>query len=364
MADHYHVKMTFEGGFRAKIICTFKRENRGVHKYLQMKHISVIIYNNVLSTAVSTTVALLMSANEAALKRGMPIPFEIELIGVGTKTVQSILPIQFYCTRILAEVARTDVVIIPPMNIAAGQIELFLDDNWELIGWIRDKYERKAEVISLCTGAYFLAESGLLDGMPATSHWDAITDLASRYPKILFKPDHVVTHSKAIITGGGGFSALNAMLYFIEKNCSKEIAIELSKFYALDYGRTSQSIFSVFSGQRLHDDQDIHRAQSYIEEKIKADISVEQIADHVNMSKRNFIRRFKNATRLNPIEYIQRTKIEVAKKALEMGNANIADVTYSIGYNDLKTFRSLFKKITGLTPIDYRNRYKGQFEEV
>lgn len=333
-----------------------------IAKYLRMKHISVVIYNNVLFTAVSNTVALLMSANEAALKRAMPMPFEIELIGAGTKVVQSVLPIQFNCTRTLTEVPGTDVIIIPPMNIGTELVVSFLDDNVELVEWIKDKYVDKSEVISLCTGAYFLAESGLLDGLPATSHWGVMEDLVNRYPKIVFKPDHVVTHSKAIITGGGGFSSLNAMLYFIEKNCSKEIAIELSKFYALDYGRTSQNIFSVFSGQRLHDDQDIHKAQSYIEEQIKGEISVEQIADHVNMSKRNFIRRFKNATRLNPVEYIQRTKIEVAKKALELGNANIADVTYSIGYNDLKTFRSLFKKITGLTPLDYRNKYKSQFE--
>lgn len=325
-----------------------------------MKHISIIVYQGVLSTAVSNTASLLMSANESAVKRGIPTPFNIELVGVRDKTIQSNLPVQFSCSRIISEEFETDVVIIPPMITEPEHIDSLLAENNDLIHWIKEKYEQKKQLISLCTGAYFLAESGLLDHMPATSHWGAMEDLQKRYPFIDFKPDHVVTHSKAIITGGGGFSSLNAMLYFIEHNCSKEISVELSKFYALDYGRTSQSIFTVFSGQRLHDDHEIHKAQSYIEQTFTTDITVEQIAGEVNMSRRNFIRRFKNATRLNPIEYIQRVKVEAAKKAFETGESNVADVTYSIGYNDLKTFRTVFKRITGLTPVDYRNKYKSQ----
>ncbi|PWN69348.1 AraC family transcriptional regulator [Chryseobacterium phosphatilyticum] len=328
-----------------------------------MKHISIILYEGILSTAVSNTTALLMSANETAIKKGMQLPFQIDLIGVQKKSIQSGLPILFQCNRMISDDFNTDVVIIPPMNTESQPVNTLLAQNKELMDWIKKKYDQKTEIISLCTGAYFLAECGLLDGMPATSHWGAINDLQKKYPQIDFKPDHVVTHSKAIITGGGGFSSLNALLYFIEKNSSKEVAVELSKYYALDYGRTSQNIFSIFSGQRLHDDHEIHKAQSYIEEKFKNDISVEQVAGEVNMSKRNFIRRFKNATTLNPIEYIQRIKVEAAKKALETGETNIADVTYSIGYNDLKTFRTLFKRITGLTPVDYRNKYRNNFAE-
>jgi transcriptional regulator GlxA family with amidase domain len=325
-----------------------------------MKHISIIVYEDAMHTAISTTTALLNSANEEALMKGMPLPFQIELVGIHVKDVQSGSPIQFSCSKTLSDQFDTDVVIIPPMKAGQEDINSLLAKNSKLIGWVREKYEQKSEIISLCTGAYFLAESGLLNNMPATSHWNVIEDLEQRYPLIDFKPDHVVTHSKAIITGGGGFSSLNALLYFIEKNCGKEISVSLSKFYALDYGRTSQNIFTTFSGQRRHDDHDIHKAQSYIEKEFTTEISVEQVASQVNMSRRNFIRRFKSATSLNPIEYIQRVKVEAAKKALETGENNIADVTYSIGYNDLRTFRTVFKRITGLTPIDYRNKYKSQ----
>jgi transcriptional regulator GlxA family with amidase domain len=322
-----------------------------------MKHISIVVYEDVLPTALSSTLALLTGANEAVLRTGKEAPFQIELVGVQDKQVQLNLPVQFQCGKLLSDVAETDVIVIPPMNTEAENIDNLLSKNSGLTHWIFEKYQRKTQIISLCTGAYFVAECGLLNGLPATSHWGAMDDMRKRYPLVNFRPERVVTQAEAVITGGGGFSALNALLYFIEKNCGKEIAINLSKYYALDYGRTSQSLFTVFSGQRHHHDEDIHKAQTYIENEFKSDISVDQIAGEVNMSKRNFIRRFKSATSLNPIEYIQRIKIEAAKKCLEEGELNIATVTYAVGYNDLKTFRAVFKRITGLTPIEYRNRY-------
>lgn len=324
---------------------------------MHMKHISLIVYDDVLPAAVFNTAALLTSANDAAAKQGNPAPFRIELVGAHLRKTQMNLPVQLHYTRTISDAFDTDIVIIPPMSTEPQDISAMLADNHQLISWINEKYHRHAQIISLCTGAYFLAECGLLNGLPATSHWGAMEDLRKRYPLIHFKSDHVVTHAQAIITGGGGFSSLNALLYFIENNCGKEISVALSKFYALDYGRTSQSVFTVFSGQRQHNDPEIHQAQRYIEQEFKTDISVEQIAREVNMSKRNFIRRFKNATALNPIEFIQRIKVEAAKKAFEVGETNIAAVTYSVGYNDLKTFRTVFKKITGLTPVEYRNRY-------
>nr|WP_295926819.1 helix-turn-helix domain-containing protein [uncultured Dyadobacter sp.] len=322
-----------------------------------MKHISIVVYEDVLLTALSSTVALLTGANEAVVRDGRPAPFQIDLVGVHLNDIRLGLPVQFYCGKTLSDVFDTDIIVVPPMNTEGEDIEELLAKNEPLIHWLAAKYQQKARIISLCTGAYFVAECGLLNGMPATSHWGVIDDMRKRYPLVNFRPEQVVTQSEAIITGGGGFSALNALLYFIEKSCGKAIAISLSKYYALDYGRTSQSIFTIFSGQRSHNDEEIHRAQSYIESEFKADISVDQIATEVNMSKRNFIRRFKSATTLNPIEYIQRIKVEAAKKSLEAGESNIASVTYDVGYNDLKTFRTIFKRITGLTPVEYRNRY-------
>jgi transcriptional regulator GlxA family with amidase domain len=326
--------------------------------YLEiMKHVSVIVYEDVLITALSSVTSILLSANEVATKKGKPMPFEVELISAGKKNVQLSMPVQFQCSRTIKDDIDTDIIIIPPSNVEPDTVDAFLSKYDALKNWLKEQYRQKVQLVCLCTAAYLVADAGLLNGIPATSHWGVIDDLQKRYPEINFKPDHVVTNSKSIITGGGGFSALNAILYLIEKNCGKDIAVELSKFYALDYGRDSQLLFAVFSGQRRHDDDQIHKAQTYIEKKFKTDLSVEEIARQVNMSKRNFIRRFKNATSLNPIEFIQKMKVEAAKKALEKGESNIAAVTYSVGYNDLKTFREVFKKVTGLTPMEYRKKF-------
>jgi transcriptional regulator GlxA family with amidase domain len=322
-----------------------------------MKHVSILVYEEVVLTALSSITSLLHSANDAMLRRGKVPHFDIELVSVSSLKVKLRTPVEFVCARTIEDSFKTDVIIIPPTVTLPGEIDTFLAGKKRLIDWVKKRYTEKVQFISLCTGAYFMAEAGLLNGVPATSHGSAIEDLQIRYPLVDFQPEQVVTNSQAITTGGGGFSSLNAILYFIEKNCGKDVAIELSKFYGLDYGRTSQSIYNVFSGQRRHNDNDIHKAQNLIEKKFRTDLSVERIAAQVNMSKRNFIRRFKNATSLNPIEFIQRIKVEAAKKALEAGETNIASVTYDVGYNDLKTFRAVFKRITGFTPAEYRNKY-------
>ena len=143
----------------------------------------------------------------------------------------------------------------------------------------------------------------------------------------------------------------------IDKFCGKEVGIWASKMFSLDMDRVKQSHFAVFKGQRQHSDDEIQKAQTFIEQNHHLQINIDEIAENSNMSKRNFIRRFKKATHNTPFEYLQRVKIESAKKALERGAQNINALMYDAGYNDIKTFREVFKKITGLTPQDYRRKY-------
>jgi transcriptional regulator GlxA family with amidase domain len=232
-----------------------------------------------------------------------------------------------------------------------------LSKNGSMIRWLQEKRSAGVEIMSLCTGAYFLAEAGFLNGLEAATHWQAVDELQARYPAVKFRSEKITIDQNGIITGGGATSSFNTVLYFIEKRCGKRLAIELSKQYGIDYGRNSQNSFAIFRGQRHHSDEKMHEAQTFIEEGFRENISVEKVAAHVSISRRNFIRRFKAATGLNPIEYIQRIKIEAAKSALEEGPTNIASLTYSVGYNDLKTFRSVFKKTTGYSPQEYQKRY-------
>ncbi|MEX0646822.1 MAG: helix-turn-helix domain-containing protein [Balneolaceae bacterium] len=318
------------------------------------KKVSLLIFEDIVLTSVSGTLDILTGTNECFKDMKQPLPFEVELVSEKLKNIQVQLPAQFMCHKTLDEISGTDLIIVPSFM---GNPDLALEKNRELVSWIRHMHQKGAEVASLCRGSYFLAEAGLLQGKPCTSHWRAIDDMQKRYPDIKMLPDVIITDQDGIYTSGGAFSSIHIILYLIEKFCGRETAIQVSKIFSIDMDRVSQAHFAVFRGQREHDDKEILKAQSYIEQNYHNQISVEQIADQTHMSKRNFIRRFKKATQNTPLEYLQRVKVEAAKKALERNSESISALMYDVGYNDAKTFRNVFKRITGLTPQDYRGKY-------
>lgn len=325
-----------------------------------MKKISLLVYEDAVLSAVSGPLDIFVGTNHFLKELGKPAAFQLELVSEKMKNIQLHLPAQFICHKTLTEVTETDLIIAPAFN---GKPDDVLEKNRPLVDWIQSMYHKKTvhqkdtEVASLCYGSYFLAEAGLLSGKPCTSHWLAIEDMQRRYPDAQLLPDVVITDREGIYTSGGAFSSLNLILYLVEKFCGREIGVQISKIFSIDMDRVSQAHFSVFMGQRQHEDEEILNAQSFIEQNYHSQISVEEIAEKTHMSKRNFIRRFKKATRNTPLEYLQRVKVEAAKKALEKNTQNIGSLMYDVGYNDAKTFRQVFKRVTGLTPQDYRNKY-------
>lgn len=319
-----------------------------------MKKIALLVYEDAVLSALSGAVDIFIGTNRLVEGLGEPAPFELELVSEKAGDIQLFAPARFICHKTLSEVGSTDLVIVPAFNGDAGSV---LEKNRGLVDWVSAMKAQGAEVASLCFGSYFLAEAGLLSGRSCTSHWLAIPDMQQRYQDINLMPDMVITDQEGVYTSGGAFSSLNLILYLVEKFCGREIGVQVSKIFSIDIDRVNQSHFSVFQGQHRHEDGEILEAQKYIEKNYHTQVSVEDIAERSNMSKRNFIRRFKNATQNTPLEYLQRVKIEAAKKALERSAESINSVIYDVGYNDLKTFRKIFKRVTGLTPQDYRRKY-------
>lgn len=319
-----------------------------------MISVYILIHEDVVLSSVCGPLDILTRTNRLLAERGQPPRFQVELVSEKTKNVLLSDPAQFICHRTLAEVHRGELIIVPAFK---GEADTVLGKNRALVDWLKTMHAQGSEIASLCVGSFFLAEAGLLDGRLCTSHWKVIEDLRRRYPRIRLQPDTVLTDQDGIYTGGGAFSSLSLMLYLVEKFCGRETGIQVSKNFSINPDQLSQAHFSVFQGQRRHGDGDILKAQSFIEENYQKEISVERIAAQSNMSKRNFIRRFKKATRNTPLEYLQRVKVEAAKKALEISNKSISALMYDVGYNDMKTFRGIFKRITGLTPQAYRAKY-------
>lgn len=179
----------------------------------------------------------------------------------------------------------------------------------------------------------------------------------SMYPKVNLTPENIITEENGIYSSGGAYSFLNLILHLVEKFTGRESAIWASKVFEIEIDRVSQSQFTIFNTQKQHDDHPIKKVQDFIEVNFDKKISIDQLADMSAISRRNFIRRFKKATSNTPLEYIQRVKMEVAKKSFETKNINVNEVMYAVGYNDNKAFRNIFKKVTGLSPMQYKSRY-------
>ncbi|MEO6168092.1 MAG: helix-turn-helix domain-containing protein, partial [Chitinophagales bacterium] len=207
---------------------------------------------------------------------------------------------------------------------------------------------------------FLLASTGLLDGKKCSTHWNSANEFRNMFPDVELVDGSIITEEHGIYSSGGANSYWNLLLYLVEKYTDRDTAIQAAKFFAVDIDRKSQSAFMMFQGQKDHEDAAIKKAQEFIEANYQDKITVDQLAQMLAIGRRSFERRFKKATNNTVVGYMQRVKIEAAKRCFETSRKNINEVMFDVGYTDTKAFRTVFKKITGLTPIEYRNKYNKQ----
>lgn len=321
-----------------------------------MKHVSIVVPqgDSILSSIIGPFKAL-NAANDYFKKTGGQPMFDIHLVGIKNETKLYGGLFSVHPDVMIKDVKKTDLIIIPAMQPQS------LPLNTDFIPWINEQYKKGAEVASLCVGAFLLASTGLLKGKKCTTHWLAADAFRQMFPDVTLVPEKIITEENGIYASGGAYSFINLVMHLIEKYCGRNVAIYISKVLEVEIERKSQSPFTVFMGQKEHEDEPIKKAQEYIESNVSEKISVDQLAGLFLISRRNFERRFKKATANTPVEYLQRVKIEAAKKSLESGRENINEVMYAVGYSDSKAFRTTFKKITGLSPLDYRKKYNREW---
>ncbi|MGC4057788.1 MAG: helix-turn-helix domain-containing protein [Chitinophagaceae bacterium] len=254
----------------------------------------------------------------------------------------------------ISDVGKADLVIVPSLN---HNYRLALQGNDLLLDWLLVQYRNGAEIATICTGAFMLAAAGVLDGKSCSTHWSVTEQFRTMFPKVKLQPDQLITDEAGIYTNGGAYSFLNLMIYLVEKYYDRQTAVYCAKVFQIEIDRAAQSEFSIFSGQKHHDDEVIILAQEYIEQNLEERISIEQLSASFNVGRRNFDRRFIRATGNTPLEYAQRVKMEAAKKAFETNRKTISEVMYEVGYTDVKAFREVFRKITGMSPLEYKRKY-------
>jgi transcriptional regulator GlxA family with amidase domain len=212
----------------------------------------------------------------------------------------------------------------------------------------------------MCTGSFLLGETGLLNGRSATTHW-AFADLFRRtYPQVNLLPDRLIVDEGNIITAGASTAFLDVALYLLELYCGREAAILTAKVLLIEMGRYSQLPYTIFSKQKMHKDQQILRAQQFVENHLARQITVEDLAKRAGMSTRNFDRRFRAAAGEAPTSYLQKLRIERAKRLLETTDNTVSEIMLKVGYEDERSFRRLFSSLTQLSPKAYRKRYATQ----
>lgn len=319
-----------------------------------MKHISILVPEEAVLAAVSDPRYMFTAVNDFLKKAGKDPLFKVELVGLSKEVLLNQGTFSVHTDVLLKDVKKTDLIFVPAIS---GDLQVALEKNKDLVPWIVKQHALGAEVASLCIGAFLLASTGLLNGKKCSTHWIYANEFRNMFPEIILVDDKIITEEEGLYSSGGANSYWNLLVYLVEKYAGREMAILTSKFFAIEIDRKSQSPFIMFNGQKKHEDEPIRKAQEFIESNVTERISVEELAIKFAIGRRHFERRFKKATNNTPVEYIQRVKIEAAKKHLENSRKNVNEVMYEVGYSDTKAFRTVFKKITGLSPIDYKNKY-------
>lgn len=319
-----------------------------------MKKISILVAENSVIQSIADPQYCFETVNQFVNVKGQSSVFNVQLVGAEREIKLNNHHYTIHTDRLIQEVDKTDLVIIPALF---GNMDEALESNKKLIPWIVKQYQMGAEVASLCVGAFLLASTGLLNGKKCSTHWGFIDNFNEMFPEVDVQPGSIVTEENGIYSSGGANSYWNLLLYLVEKYTNRETAVLTSKYFAIDIGRNSQSFFAMFKGQKQHNDAVVKKAQEFIEKNIEEKITVEALAEEMAVGRRSFERRFKRATNNSVHEYIQRVKIEAAKRTIETSRKSINEVMFEVGYTDAKAFRTTFKKITGITPVEYRNRY-------
>jgi transcriptional regulator GlxA family with amidase domain len=327
-----------------------------------MKHVSILIPEGDTSLSnLEATYKMFTMANAQLEQSGSHPLFKVVLVGMSSDSQISNGLFSVRPHASIDAVERTDLIVIPAIH---GNYAKVVEANADFIPWIVRQYKQGAEVASLCIGAFLLASTGLLEGRHCATHWLAAKEFREMFPQVDLVDDKIITDEHGIYTSGGAYSSLNLNLYLIEKYVGREMAVLHSKIFEIDIDRETQSPFIIFRGQKDHDDREVRMAQDILEKDYAERLSVDELCRRLTLGRRTFERRFKKATGNTIVEYLQRVRVEAAKKALEKGRKTVSEVMYEVGYSDPTAFRDVFRNYVGLTPLEYRMKFSYTHQQV
>lgn len=332
-----------------------------------MTHITLLACPDSSTSTIAGPIDAFSSANLweriAGKSRNEPVSdiFSWDIVTLDGRPVEGCGGMNVQPTRSIHDLDRTDVILVPGFHPPLS----FLGNVPEPIHrWLHHWHDNNVIIGTICTGTFYLAETGLLDGRTATTHWAFAGFFKKRYPQVHLKPDRILTVDRNLICSGATLAFMDLCLYLIETFGSKELASRCAKGMLMESNRRFQSPYCVFNSQKDHTDRKILNAQEFMEEHFKEGVTIDAIAENHGISPRHFKRRFKKATGDSPLTYLQRLRIETAKELLEATPSTVNEITWQVGYENSNSFRKLFRKHVGLSPREYRARFNRSFADV
>ena len=326
-----------------------------------MKKVVILAFNNCLTSSVIGVLDVLEICNNfwKIQEKTEQNYFEVKLATVNGESITSFNSIPIKPAHSLKEIENVDLIIIPPVM---NKIDQALSENAHLIPWLVNLHSQGSTVASICTGIFFLGESGLLDGKKATTNPLVASLFNEYYPDVQLDLYQILIDEGDIITAGPTYAFVDLMIYLAEKYCGLEVALQCSKLLLHDKNRSKQTPYFMASIQRPHQDEEVKNVQDWLENNCtKSMITIESVANQFHMSPRNMVRRFRKETGYTPLVYLQRLRVDLAKKKLERTQLSIDEITYDVGYTDRKSFGRLFKRQTSLSLTEYRNRFSSRY---
>lgn len=327
-----------------------------------MLDVTILLLNNNFASTALAPIEIFHSAGLLwnTLKGTEPHPrFRVTVASIDGKSVMSPYGVRLSPQEAMLDVEHTDLIIVPASGL---ELDADLNRHVAMLPWLREWHAKGTYVASICSGAAYLAEAGLLDDRQATTHW-ALTEMYERrYPQVRWRTDMLITEDERVLCSGGVYGSIDLSLYLVEKFCDHELALQCAKALLVSMPRMHQSGYAVLPISRPHADEVIQAAEAYIMQHFASDLSIEVLAERACMSPRTFMRRFKAATGQTSGNYLQTLRITIAKEMLEDGGRSVQAVSSAVGYDDIGFFRSLFKRFTGMTPGEYRTRFARKTE--
>jgi transcriptional regulator GlxA family with amidase domain len=286
-------------------------------------------------------------------------PFVVEIVGAerGSTALASGMPIE--TDRAVSEVAATDIVIVP--SVLLGPTGWKPGRYPEIVDWAKRMHDDGALLCSACSGVFLLAETGLFDGQETTVHWGYAEIFAKTFPRVVLHPDRVLIVSgkrEELITSGASMTWHDLVLYLIARHVGATAAQTVARYFALQWHHDGLAPYIIFEGRRDHGDAVVAGAQDWLAAHFSVTNPVEEMVRRSGLAERTFKRRFTDATGFSPIDYVQRLRIEDAKRRLERTDTSADEISWKVGYEDAAFFRRLFKRVTGMTPGAYRRRFQ------